>query len=100
MPSKEAFDFERCFGVPADHTLRRSDLPSVAGARLGLTRWEHEEYDKGGNLVAVYESWTRDGDSPAFVKYSPFGWVLSISGHSPRLPPRRARVRHVDAAPP
>jgi hypothetical protein len=98
VPSKEVFEFERCFGVPADHTLRRSDLPSVAGARLVLRRWEHEEYDRDGNLVAVYESWTRDGDSPAFVKYSPFGWVLSISGQSPRFPPPKMRARLGKAA--
>jgi hypothetical protein len=96
--SEEAFDFERCFGVPADHTLRLSDLPPMTGVRLVLRKWEHEEYDKDGHLVAVYESWARDGDSPAFVKYSPFGWVLSISGQSPRFPPPKSRLRPGKAA--
>jgi hypothetical protein len=98
VPTEEAFDFEKCFGVPADHTLRRSDLPPVAGARLTLKRWEHEEYDKDNNLVAVYESWKRDDDRLAFVKYSPFGWVLSVSGQSPRFPPPKTRVRLRTAA--
>jgi hypothetical protein len=70
----------------------------VAGARLVLRRWEHEEYDGDGNLVAVYESWARDRNSFGFVKYSPFGWVLSISGQSPRLPPPKTRARLGKAA--
>ena len=98
MLSEEAFDFERCFGVPANHTLRRSDFPLRAAMRLAPRRWEHEEYDMDGNLVAVYESWARDGDSLGFVKYSPYGWVLSISGQSPRFPPPKPRPRLGKAA--
>ncbi len=98
MLSEEAFDFERCFGVPADHTLRRSALPFGVGGRLAPRRWEHEEYDREGHLVAVYESWACDADSLAFVKYSPYGWVLSISGQSPRFPPPKPRPRLGKAA--
>ena len=98
MLSEEAFDFERCFGVPAGHTLRQSNFLLAAGGRLALRRWEHEEYDRDGHLVAVYESWTRDGDTLGFVKYSPFGWVLSISGQSPRFPPPKPRSRLGKAA--
>jgi hypothetical protein len=48
---------------------------------------EHEEHDTDGRLVAIYESWLRAAGDLAFVKYSPNGWVLSVSGRSPRLPP-------------
>jgi hypothetical protein len=96
--SEETVDFEKCFGIPAEHTLRRSDIPSVAGAQLLRGRREHEEYDRDGNLVAVYESWVRGGDRLTFVKYSPFGWVLSISGRSPRFPPPKTRTRPEIAA--
>ncbi len=98
MLSEEAFDFKRCFGVPAEHALRQSDLPLATRGLLAPRRWEHEEYDSDGNLVAVYESWVRNGDSLGFVKYSPFGWVLSISGQSPRFPPPKPRLRLGKAA--
>jgi hypothetical protein len=98
VQSEDVFNFERCFGVPADHTLRRSGSPVVAGVRLATKRWEHEEYDRHGNLIAVFESWARDGDRLAFVKYSPYGWVLSISGQSPRFPPPKPRARMGTAA--
>ena len=51
--------------------------------------------DEDGNLIAIYESWPREGGDLSFVKYSPYGWVLSLSGRSPRLPPLRTRVRLV-----
>ena len=98
MLSEEAFDFERCFGVPAEHALRQSGLPLGARGRLAPRRWKHEEYARDGHLVAVYESSARDGDSLAFVKYLPHGWVLSISGRSPRVPPPKPRPRLEKAA--
>ena len=33
------------------------------------------------------------GGGVAFVKYSPFGWVVSVSGRSARLPTPSARHR-------
>ena len=77
---------EEVFGVPAGHTLRL-----VRAARRGgdMWEWEHEERDRDGRLVAVYESWSRgdyappaagqDGGAGGFVKYSPSGWVLRRS---------------------
>ena len=91
--------FEAVFGVPPEHSLRLVRAAPRGGASEAR-EWEHEEYDSDGRLVAVYESWVRGDGDLAYVQYSPFGWMLSISGRSPRLPPRRARVRHVDAAPP
>jgi hypothetical protein len=88
------FAFEEAFGVPAGHTLR--EVASVPLARPGVAggwRWEHEEYDACGALVAVYESWACGGGEAArsgsghcggFVKYSPHGWVLRRSGTPPR----------------
>jgi hypothetical protein len=72
--------FEEAFAVPAGHSLR---LVHTA-LRGKAWEWEHEEYDRDGRLVAVFESWSRGGASPAggrgggggFVKYSPNGWVL------------------------
>jgi hypothetical protein len=90
--------FETTFGVPAGHTLRQVGPAPGAEPGVGLGRWEHEEYDGDGRLVAVYESWPREGGGLGYVKYSPFGWVLSVSGRSTRLPPQRARVRPVKAA--
>jgi hypothetical protein len=52
----------------------------------------------GNRLVAVYESWTQEGGDDgglAFVKYSPYGWVLSASGRSARVPAPPARHRLV-----
>jgi hypothetical protein len=87
--------FEEVFGVPAGHSLRLAvPGPGVAaGSRAGL--WEHEEYDGDGKLVAIYESWSGAGGSLGFVKYSPYGWVLSLSGRSPRHPPQKTRLRPV-----
>ena len=56
------FAFEEAFGVPAGHTLR--EVASAPLARPGVAggwRWEHEEYDARGALVAVYESWACGG---------------------------------------
>ena len=89
------FAFEEAFGVAAGHTL--SEVASVPLARPGVAggwRWEHEEYDARGALVAVYESWAtgcgeaalpRSGHRGGFVKYSPHGWVLSRSAVPPRV---------------
>jgi hypothetical protein len=89
--------FEKVFGIPADHSLRLA-TPGRIKAADGPGPWEHEEYDGDGRLWAVYESWPREGGGIAFLKYSPYGWVLSISGRSPWHLPRRARVRQADAA--
>lgn len=87
---------EEAFGVPAGHTLRL-----VRAARRGgeTWEWEHEERDRDGRLVAVFESWSRGGAAPpaagqdggagGFVKYSPSGWVLRRSGDDAR---RRTRA--------
>ena len=86
---------EEAFGVPAGHTLRL-----VRAARRGgeLWEWEHEERDRDGRLVAVFESWSRgdslpaagqDGGAGGFVKYSPSGWVLRRSEADAR---RRTRA--------
>jgi hypothetical protein len=92
--------FEEVFGVPAGHSLRLAvpGLGVAADSRAGL--WEHEEYDGDGKLVAIYESWPRAGGGLGFVKYSPYGWVLSISGRSPRHPPQKTRLRPVATASP
>ena len=77
---------EEAFGVPAGHSLR---LVRAARRGGGMWEWEHEERDRDGRLVAVYESWSPRGDAPptagqggggGFVKYSPQGWVLRRSG--------------------
>jgi hypothetical protein len=89
--------FEDAFGVPAGHSLRlvhSAASPRVwARGRAGAEAhwWEHEEYDRDGRLVALYESWAHEGGGGglAFVKYSPYGWVLSVCGRSVRLPPPR-----------
>jgi hypothetical protein len=80
--------FKELFGVPIGHALRW--VKPQEEARVIFGPWEHEEYDCNGGLVAVYESWTRKDSGFRFVKYSPYGWVLSISGRSPRLLPLRA----------
>ena len=90
------------FGVPAGHTLRL-----VRAARRGGGMWEreHEERDRDGRLVAVFESWSRgaappaagqDGGAGGFVKYSPSGWVLRRSGADAR---RRTRADPEKAPP-
>jgi hypothetical protein len=87
--------FREVFDVAAGHVLRQvSSAPSTV-ARVGCPRWEHEEYDPQRGLVAVYESWLREDGGLAFVKYSPHGWVLSVSGRCPRRPPLKVRARPV-----
>jgi hypothetical protein len=90
--------FGEVFDISAGHVLRQVISAPVAGARAGRPRWEHEEYDPRHGLVAVYESWLREDGDLAFVKYSPHGWVLSISGRCPRRPPPKVRARPVGAA--
>lgn len=88
--------FREVFGVPAGHSLRSVTSRSGADAKGSPGPWEHEEYDGAGKLVAVYESWPREDGGIAFVKYSPNGWVLSISGQCPRRAPRKARTTRPD----
>ncbi len=87
---------EQALGVPAGHSLRL-----VRAARRGgeMWEWEHEERDRDGRLVAVFESWSsrgagppaagQDGGAGGFVKYSPSGWVLRRSEADAR---RRTRA--------
>jgi hypothetical protein len=91
--------FEQIFGVPAEHSLLRVKPGLGVTAGDGPGPWEHEEYDEDGWLVAVYESRLRDDGGLEFVKYSPHGWVLSVSGRSPRLPPKKARTRRTAVRP-
>ena len=93
-------DFKQVFGVPLEHRLWLV-RPGAAVERGGrVCWWEHEEYDADRKLVAVYESWSREDGGLDFVKYSPHGWVLSISGRCPRNPPQKPRTRPVHAASP
>jgi len=95
------FAFEEAFGVPAGHTLREvASAPLPRPGMAGGWRWEHEEYDARGALVAVYESWAhggggepappRSGHRGGLVKYSPHGWVLRRSAVPPRVVAGRA----------
>jgi hypothetical protein len=92
--------FETAFGIPDGHVLRKVTLDDDGGAGDGSGPWEHEEYDADGRLVAVYESWPDENGGVGFTKYSPHGWVLSISGRSPRHPPERRRAERLDAVGP
>ena len=77
---------EEAFGVPAGHSLR---LVRAAPRGGEAREWEHEERDRDGRLVALYESWSSRAAAPpaagegggagGFVKYSPQGWVLRRS---------------------
>lgn len=97
MNTETKLAFEMIFGIPRGHVLRQVRCaPRRSGGGGECWEWEHEEYDAHGTLVAVYESLTRSrtvpparqaDDAAAFVKYSPWGWVLSRSG--PRPAPRR-----------
>ena len=96
---------EEVFGVPAGHSLRLVRTAPRGGRREVWDR-EHEEYDRDGRLVAVFESWSRGAAAPAgarsggsgFVKYSPHGWVLRRSMADPR--PGQARPGEEGASPP
>ena len=96
--------FAEAFGVPAGHalllvrTLRR-------GARGKIQEWEHEEYDRAGSLVAVYESWASGLVSPAgreggadgrggYVKYALDGRILRRSKAAPRGRAKPETVAH------
>ena len=82
--------------MPAGHTIR---LVRTVRRGRGIDVWEqeHEEYDRTGRLVAVYESWSCGTASPAgreggmsgrggFVKYSPDGRLLRRSDTAPAQP--------------
>ena len=92
----------KAFGVRAGHSLR---LVRAAPRGDEAWEWEHEERDRDGRLVAVYESWSPRGDAPptagqggggGFVKYSPHGWVLRRSEAEAR---RRTRAGGVETPP-
>ncbi len=94
--------FEEAFGMPAGHSLR---LVHTA-LRGEVRKWEHEEQDARGALVAIYESWSRGANPPeeglgaggGFVKYSPHGWMLRRSMDAARS--GRARPCEEGASPP
>jgi hypothetical protein len=90
--------FREVFDVAAGHVLQQVSSAPVRGAPAGRLQWEHEEYDPQHGLVAVYESWLRDDGTLAFVKYSPHGWVLSVSGRCPRHPPVKLRAPNAKTA--
>jgi hypothetical protein len=90
--------FAEVFCIPMGHVLQQVRSAPVTRVPVRGPRWEHEEYDPRHGLVAVYESWLRDDGGLEFIKYSPHGWVLSVSGRSPRLPPLRVRARPVTTA--
>ena len=85
---------EKALGLPAGHSLR---LVRTAPRGDEAWEWEHEQRDRDGRLVAVFESWSRGDSLPAagqdggggFVKYSPHGWVLRRSDADAR---RRTRT--------
>lgn len=91
-------EFSEVFEIAAGHVLRQVSSAPVTRVPARGPRWEHEEYNPRHGLVAVYESWLRDDGGLEFIKYSPHGWVLSVSGRSPRLPPLRVRARPVTTA--
>ena len=63
----EDHKFEAIFRIPANHTLLVVRSRSRGGP-VGSVRWEHEEYDASGLLVARYES---------FAEMNPVGLRLS-----------------------
>ncbi len=97
---------EQAFGVPIGHSLRLVRAAPRSGGEVW--EWEHEERDRDGRLVALYESWSGGAASPGrgrgnggpsgFVKYSPHGWVLRRSMADAR--PGRARPGEEGASPP
>ena len=102
MDTETQLAFETIFGIPRGHVLRQVRCAPRRGSGGECWEWEHEEYDAHGTLVAVYESLTRSRTAPparraddaaAFVKYSPWGWVLHRSGPRPALPRRRSGLR-------
>ncbi len=90
-------DFKLVFGVPREHSLRLARAAPCGGASE-VREWEHEEYDRNGVLVAVYESWLRGNGDLAYIQYSPFGWVLSVSGRIVRRLPPKPRARMIMSA--
>ncbi len=87
---------EQAFGVPIGHSLRLVRAAPRSGGEVW--EWEHEERDRDGRLVALYESWSGGAASPGrgrgnggpsgFVKYSPHGWVLRRSDDGAHRPAR------------
>ena len=57
-------NFEKLFGVPADHQLELVRSKSCGDA----VRWEHTEYDASGVMVARYE--TLEDVDPVTGRYS------------------------------
>ena len=101
-PRRSDVRIGKAFGVRAGHSLR---LVRAAPRGDEAWEWEHEERDRDGRLVAVYESWSPRGDAPpiagqggggGFVKDSPHGWVLRRSEAEAR---RRTRAGGVETPP-
>ena len=59
--------FEEMFGVCPEHRLVLVKSRSVGGD-IPIERWDHEEFDHRGSLVARYETFVEigsgDGDCP------------------------------------
>jgi hypothetical protein len=87
--------FAEALGVPRGHVLRQVAPDPIEGAADSrrANRWEHEEYDGQGKLVAVYESWPRANGRLAFVKYSAQGWLLRVyDGVEVNSPARQSKT--------
>jgi len=90
--------FGEAFGLPPGHMLREVRSASqTRGKRAVGWRWEHEEYDAGGALVAVYESWTTQGADPldADAANGIEGFIIEpawVQLKGPHSPMRRRRL--------
>ena len=79
--------FEEIFKVPATHVLKQTKFRSKG--TLGQNdKWEHEEYDADGGLVARYSSWHNTNlrtlnSTSGYEKHSPEGKLLHASKDLP-----------------
>ena len=77
-------DFEKVFGIPADHTLSQKSFRQK-GALAQDDHWEHEEVDAEGNVIARYMGWACTSIKPPFKtttgyrKYDPHGNLINES---------------------
>ena len=73
--------FEALFDIPAHHKLK--EVSFTGGGTIGLSdKWQHEEYNAQGDLVALYLTWsTMDMKKlqkrTGFKKFSPSGQLLA-----------------------
>lgn len=79
--------FEEIFKIPDDHVLKQTDFKSKG--TLGQNdKWEHEEYDTNGKLVARYSSFHNTNlrsltSTSGYEKHSPEGKLLYSSNELP-----------------